>query len=136
MSRILAIDYGAKRTGIAVSDPLKLIASGLDTVPTQDLLDFLANYFKEETVETIVVGLPTHPDGNPTNITHLVIGFIRKVKKLYPTIEVVTVDEHFTSAEAKDIILRSGAKKKKRQDKSLVDKVSAILILQSYMETL
>lgn len=130
----MAIDYGTKRTGLAVSDPLQIIASGLDTITTHELLEFLSAYFKEEEVETIVIGEPRHADGNPTKITHFVIGLERKLKKLYPEKRVILQDEAFTSADAKQIILQSGAKKKKRRDKGLVDKISAVLILQEYME--
>lgn len=134
MARILSIDYGTKRTGLAVSDPLQIIASGLDTVATNDIFDYLKKYMEEEEVETIVVGDPMYPDGNPAQIAHLVVGFVRKLKKLYPEIAFVMQDERFTSVEAKKIILQSGAKKKKRRDKALVDKISAVLILQDYME--
>jgi putative Holliday junction resolvase len=135
MARILAIDYGTKRTGIAVSDPLQLIAGGLETVSTPELFPYLDRYLLQEEVETIVVGEPMYPDGNPAQIAHLVVGFVRQLRKKYPQIEVVTWDERYTSEEAKRIILMSGAGKKKRQDKSLVDKVSAVLILQDYMES-
>ena len=135
MARILAIDYGTKRTGLAVTDPLQIIANGLDTVATSELEDYLQRYLEQEEVEAIVVGEPFYPDGNPAQIHHLVVGFVRRLKKLFPDIEVVTHDERFTSEEAKQIILQSGAKKKKRRDKGLVDKVSAVLILQDYLET-
>ncbi len=135
MSRILAIDYGTKRTGIAVSDPLQLIAGGLETVSTAELFQYLDNYLSQEEVTTIVVGEPLHPDGQPAQIAHLVVGFVRQLRKKYPHIEIVTWDERYTSEEAKRIILQSGVGKKKRQDKSLVDKISAVLILQDYMES-
>ncbi len=134
MARILSIDYGTRRTGLAVTDPLQIIANGLDTIPTADLFSYLENYLQSEDVSTIVVGEPLYPDGNPAQIHHLVIGFVRKLKKLYPAIEVVMWDERFTSVEAKEVILQSGAKKKKRRDKGLVDKVAAVLILQDYLE--
>ena len=130
----MAIDYGTKRTGIAVTDPLQLIASGLETVATAALFEFLEDYMSREEVETIVVGEPLHPDGKPAQIAHLVVGFVRKLKKLYPDLNIVMHDERFTSVEAKKIILQSGVSKKKRRDKALVDKVSAVLILQEYME--
>ena len=117
-----------------MSDPLQIIATGLETVPTGQVFDFLTQYMQEEKVETIVVGEPLYPDGKPAQIAHLVVGFVRKLRKLFPDIEVVTQDERYTSEEAKRIILMSGAKKKKRRDKSLVDKISAVLILQEYME--
>ena len=135
MARILAIDYGTKKTGLAVSDPLQIIASGLDTIPTAEVFDFLENYLKEEDVESIVIGEPLYPDGNPAQIHHLVVGFKRKLEKLYPKMEISFQDESFTSEEAKMIIRKSGVKKKKRRDKNLVDKVSAVLILQEFMES-
>ena len=133
MARILGIDYGTKRTGLAVTDPLQIIVSGLDTVATSDLFDYLEKYFNTEEVEKIVVGEPLYPDGNPAQIHHLVIGFVRKLKKHYPNKEIVLHDERFTSEAAKQVILNSGTKKKKRRDKSLVDKVAATLILQEYL---
>lgn len=135
MARVLAIDYGTKRTGIAVTDPLKLIASPLDTVATESLFDFLAEYLSQEEVEAIVVGEPLHADGQPTHIHHLVIGFVRKVQKAYPLLTVELHDESFSSENAKKVILQSGARKKKRQDKGVVDKVSAALILSDYLES-
>lgn len=134
LARILAIDYGTKRTGIAVSDPLQIIATGLDTLATEKVLDFLQNYLKEEEVETIVIGEPMHWDDSPAQIAPQVNAFVRKLQTLFPAVTIVMQDERFTSQDAKKIILQSGAKKKKRQDKSLVDKVSAILILQEYLE--
>ncbi|KAA3635525.1 MAG: Holliday junction resolvase RuvX [Bacteroidetes bacterium] len=134
MARILSIDYGTKRTGLAVTDPLQIIASGLDTVATQEIFEYLKKYIEEEEVETIVVGDPKYPDGNPAQIAHLVVGFVRKLKEMFPEIKIDTIDERYTSEEAKKIILKSGAKKKKRRDKGLVDKISAVLILQDYME--
>jgi len=135
LARILAIDYGTKRTGLAVTDPLQIIANGLDTVATQKLEEYLKQYLEQEDVEAIVVGEPLHADGQPAQIHHLVVGLVRKLKKLFPNIEVVTHDERFTSEDAKMIIRQSGARKKKRQDKGLVDKISAVLILQDYLET-
>lgn len=135
MARVLAIDYGTKRSGIAVTDPLKLIASPLETVPTAALLDFLVNYLCDEEVETIVIGEPLHADGQPTAIHHLVIGLVRKLRKTYPELTVDLHDESFTSEDAKKVILQSGTRKKKRRDKSLVDKVSAALILSDYLDS-
>ena len=134
MARIIGIDYGTKRVGVAVTDSLQIIVNGLDTIPTTDIFDFLKKYMEEEEVECIVVGEPMHKDGNPAQIAHLVVGFIRKLKKLFPEIKVDTQDERFTSKDAKEIILQSGIKKKKRRnDKELVDKISAVLILQDYL---
>lgn len=135
MPRILAIDYGTKKTGLAVSDPLQIIATGLDTIATDELLAFIQHYLSEEEVSTIVIGEPLYPDGNPAQIHHLVVGFKRKLEKLYPQLEITFQDERYSSEEAKEIIRNSGVKKKKRKDKSLVDKISAVLILQDYMET-
>lgn len=134
MARILAIDYGLKRTGIAVTDPLKIIASGLTTLSTETVFDFLKKYCQEETVERFVVGLPLHPDGNPAQIAPAVDEFVEKLIKLFPEIPVVRQDERNTSNDAKKIILNSGIKKQKRRDKALVDKVAAALILEQYME--
>ncbi|MCB9081575.1 MAG: Holliday junction resolvase RuvX [Lewinellaceae bacterium] len=136
MARILAIDYGTKRTGLAVTDPLQLIANGLDTIPTEQLFPFLEKYLLQEEVATIVVGDPKYPDGNPAQIAHLVVGMVRKLERMYPSIPIVMQDERFTSEDAKAIIRQSGVSQKKRRDKSLVDKVAAILILQDYLESI
>jgi putative Holliday junction resolvase len=134
MARIMAIDYGTKRTGVAVTDPLQIIASGLDMIPTAELMDFLKDYFSKEIVEKVIVGEPLHKDGNPMEITQKVYSFVKQFKKLFPDKEVILQDERYTSREASNIILKSGLKKKKRREKGLVDKVSAQLILQEYME--
>ena len=133
VARIMGIDYGTKRIGIAVTDPLQIIVNGLDTVTTKDIYSFLKQYCEEEEVEKIVVGEPFYPDGNPAQIHHLVVGFVRKLKKIYPDKEIVMHDERYTSEAAKEVIRNSGLKQKKRRDKSLVDKVSAVLILQEYL---
>ncbi len=133
MSRILAIDFGLKRTGIAVTDPLKIIASGLTTLPTAEVLDFLKKYCTEEEVECLVVGLPLHPDGNPAQIAPQADAFAERLRQLFPDKDVQRQDERYTSVQAKQIILQSGAKKQKRRDKNLVDKVAAALILEQYM---
>lgn len=134
VARILGIDYGTKRTGIAATDPLQIIASGLETVATEVLIDYLTRYLAEEPVERIVVGLPLYPDGNPAQIAPQVERFVAQLRKLFPEIEVITWDERYTSEEAKRIILQSGARKKQRRDKSLVDKISAALILEDYLK--
>lgn len=134
VARIIGIDYGTKRTGIAVSDPLQIIAGGLDTIPTNQVLDFLTRYMAEEEVEIIVVGEPKYPDGNPSQIAHLVVGFVRQLQRAFPQVEIEMQDERFTSEEAKDVIRQVGIGKQKRRDKSLVDKVSATIILQNFME--
>lgn len=135
MSRILAIDFGLKRTGIAVTDPLRIIASALTTVPTSEALDFLRKYCASEEVACIVVGLPLHVDGNPAQIAPQADAFAERLRKTFPQIEVVRQDERFSSVQAQKIILQSGIKKMKRRDKSLVDKVAASLILEQYMLT-
>jgi putative holliday junction resolvase len=134
MGRVLAIDFGLKRTGIAVTDPLKIIASGLTTVPTPELLDFLKQYCAQETVETLVVGLPLYPDGNPAQIAPQADALAEKLRQLFPEIPVLRQDERFTSNEAKKIILQSGIGKQKRRDKKLVDKIAAALILEQFMQ--
>lgn len=134
MARVLAIDYGQKRTGLAVTDPLQLIASGLETVETNKLLDYLSKYITSEDVTTIVVGEPTHADGTATHIEKNIQELISKISKNYPNVVIKRQDERYTSVEAKRVILESGVKKMKRRDKSLIDKVSAAIILQQYME--
>lgn len=133
MARILGIDYGTKRTGLAATDPLQIIVSGVDTIPTAEIFDYLKTYLKTEEVEKIVIGEPFYPDGNPAQIHHLVVGFSRKLQKFYPHIEIALHDERFTSEAAKAVIFNSGAKQKKRRNKGLVDKISAVLILQDYL---
>lgn len=134
MARILSIDYGRKRCGIAATDPLQIIVSAVDTVPTHTLLDFLTVYMNEEEVEKIVFGKPTHADGNETFLMDDIRSFISKLEKKFSDINVDFQDESFTSFEAKNIIRLSGAKKKKRQSKELVDRVSAVIILQKYLK--
>lgn len=133
VARIISIDYGTKRVGLAVTDPLQIIATGLDTVPTANIFDYLAQYFQTEEVEKIVVGEPFNLDGTPSEVTPHIKGFITKLSKLYPTIPIDRQDERFTSVEARAAILQSGVKKKKRRDKTLVDKISAVIILQNYL---
>ncbi len=135
MARILAIDYGTKRCGIAVTDPLQIIAGGLTTVPTAELLPFLEKYLEEEEVETIVVGQPFHLDGTPAQLTPQIRGLVRQLKRRFPGVRLALHDERLSSEEAKKVILASGAKKKKRRDKALVDRVSAAIILQDYLAT-
>ena len=134
MGKIMAVDYGKKRCGIAVTDDMQIIASGLQTVETVDLFPFLAGYFTENRVEAIVVGLPTDLKGNLSEIEQEISGFIEKFKMEYPEIEVHRFDERFTSKMASFFISQSGKNKKKREEKGLVDKVSAALILQNYLE--
>jgi len=133
VGRVLAIDYGNKRVGIAVTDPLKLIATPLDTVHAKDILNFLKAYTQKEEVEAMVVGMPKTLGNNPTDVTSAVVGFVRKLKKELPTIPVFTVDERFTSKMAFQAMIDGGLKKKDRRNKETVDKVSATIILQSYL---
>ncbi len=134
MARIMGIDYGSKRIGLAVTDPLQIIVNGLDTVPKEKIFDYLSTYLESEQVEKIVVGEPLHLDGRPAKIAGEVNKFISQIQKQFPNIPVVTHDERFTSKSAKEILLKSGARKKKRRDKALVDKLSAVLILQDYLQ--
>ena len=135
MGRILAIDYGTKRIGLAVTDPLKIIATGLTTVAAKDILTYLAEYFHTEEVEQIVVGDPRNMDNTPSQVAPMVNDFVKNLKKSFPSIPVHRIDERFTSKMAKKTILMSGKKKKDRQRKELVDEVSATIILQSFMES-
>jgi len=136
MSRILAIDYGNQRCGIAVTDVLKISVNGLPTLPEKSLTSFLEDYLSTEPVETIVMGWPTHKDGNPTPITKKIIILEDHLQKKFPHIELVRVDESYTSSEAKEILLLSNIKKKHRKVKELTDKVSAMLILERHLENL
>ncbi len=136
MSRILALDYGMKRTGIAVSDNLKISANGLETIETSKVFEFLDNYLKKETVETIVVGNPLTLQNTASDATPLVMPFVQKLKQSYPTIKVELFDERFTSKMAFQAMIAGGVKKQARRDKALVDKISAVILLQSYMESL
>ena len=134
MGRILALDYGRKRTGVAVTDPLQLIAGGLDTVETHRLEAFLADYLAKNAVDTIVVGMPRQADGTPSESYTYIKPFVNRLKKLYPSIPVEMVDERYTSVLAMRAMIDGGVKKSDRQNKALVDKVSATIILQSYLE--
>ena len=134
MGRILAIDYGTKRTGIAVSDPLQLIAGGLETVPTKDLERWLADYFAREEVSTIVLGKPSHMDGTPSDTWRFIEPLAARLRRAWPDKEVVFYDERFTSVLAHRAMLDSGLGRMARRDRALVDKISATIILQGYME--
>ncbi|MDR0891057.1 MAG: Holliday junction resolvase RuvX [Mediterranea sp.] len=134
MSRIVAIDYGRKRTGIAVSDPMQLIAGGLTTVATHELLDFLAGYVQKEPVERVIVGLPKQLNNEASENMQRVEMFVRSLKKRLPDLPVEYVDERFTSVLAHRAMLEGGLKKKARQNKALVDEISATIILQTYLE--
>ncbi len=134
MARILAIDYGTKRCGIAVTDPLQIIATGLTTVHSKDIIEWLKKYMQEQPVEAIVIGEPKDLKGNKTDASVHADGFATLVRKTFPGLKIVRVDERFTSKMASRTILESGLKKKDRQDKALVDEVSATILLQSYLE--
>lgn len=134
MGRVLAIDYGRKRTGIAVTDPLQIIANGLTTVQTAQLMEFILNYVKQENVERIVVGLPKTVAGEYSENMKNIKPFVDKLQKTLPDIPVEYFDERFTSVLAQKAILAGGVKKKARQNKALVDEVSATIILQGWME--
>jgi len=129
----MSIDYGQKRTGIAVSDPLQMIANGLTTVDTAHLLEFIAEYLTKEPVESIVVGYPRQADGTDSENMKRITPFVNRLRKLYPQIHVELYDERFTSVLAHRAIIESGISRKARQDKALVDKISATIILQDYM---
>ncbi|HUC80613.1 MAG TPA: Holliday junction resolvase RuvX [Flavisolibacter sp.] len=134
MARILSIDYGKKRTGLAVTDPLKIIASGLTTVETQKLVPFLKDYFAKEVVEEVIIGMPTNMDDSDTHATPLVRKFIEQFKKTFPAIPISEVDERFTSKMATQAMLDMGLKKKQRQNKALVDEIAATIMLQEYLQ--
>jgi putative Holliday junction resolvase len=135
MGRILAIDYGRKRTGLAVTDPLRIIATPLDTVPTNELLSYLAAYMKKETVDEFVVGMPKTLRNEDSEIAPLVRMFVEELKKNYPDKIVNLADERFTSSMAKQAMIDGGMKKKDRQVKANVDKISATIILQSFLQS-
>ncbi len=135
MGRVLAIDYGTKRTGIAVTDPLRIIANALETVPTHTLHAWLAGYLATEKVDIIVVGRPTQMDGSPSETMAYIEPFVRKLRADHPGTEVVMHDERFTSRLAQRAIIDGGVPKMARRDKALVDRVSATIILQGYMES-
>lgn len=135
MPRILSIDYGLKRTGIAVTDPLKIIATGLTAVDTKDIFSFLKNYFLKEEVELIIIGEPKNWDETDTHATPLVEKFIQQFKKNFPNIPVKKVDERFTSKMASRAMIEMGLKKKQRQDKKLKDEIAATIMLQEYLKT-
>jgi putative Holliday junction resolvase len=135
MARLIAIDYGTKRIGLAVTDPLRIIATALDTVPTSGFFEYLKKYLEKEEVECFIVGDPRNMDNTPSDISPMIVNFIKRLEKLYPQIPIKRVDERFTSKIAQQSMLLSGLKKSDRRKKEIVDKRSAVLILQSYMET-
>lgn len=136
MLRILSIDYGLKRTGIAVTDPLQIIATGLTTVESKQLIPFLKDYFSKEVVELIIIGEPKNWDDTDTHATPLVEKFIKELEKNFPTIPIKKVDERYTSKMAKDAMLEMGMKKKDRRNKALVDEIAATIMLQEYLRSM
>ncbi len=133
MGRILALDYGFKRTGIAVTDEMQIIASGLATVPTKDLMPYLEKYFKAENVELVLVGEPKQMDNTASQSEGVILEFLVKFGEKFPQMQVKRVDERFTSKMAVRTMIDSGMKKAKRKDKALLDEISATIILQSYL---
>lgn len=136
MARIIGIDYGRKRVGVAVTDPLQIVAQGLTTVHASEIINFLKQYFAKETVERVVVGYPRQMNNNPSESARFVEEFLNRMKKVFPTMPVSLVDERFTSKIAMKSMIDGGVKKKDRMNKEMVDMVSASIILQSYMESL
>ena len=136
MGRIIAIDYGQKRVGFAATDELRICANALETVHVTQAFDFLKNYIEKENVDTIVVGEPRKMDNTPSDSTRFIEPFVNRVKKAFPNIPLVRVDERFTSRMAFQTMIDVGLKKKDRQDKALVDKISAVIILQTYLQQL
>ena len=135
MGRILAIDYGEKRTGLAVTDPVRIIATALTTVATPTLLQFLKDYCAREQVDIFVVGKAMHMDGRPSESMQYIEPFVEELKKMFPEKEVVRIDERFTSKIAFQTMIDGGLSRKQRQNKALIDTVSAVLILQNYMQS-
>ena len=135
MPRILAIDYGGTKSGIAVTDPLQIIATGLTTVPSHELIAFLKTYFEKEVVELIIIGMPKNWDESDTHGTPLAEAAIKRLEKAFPGMPIKTVDERFTSKMAKSAMLEMGLKKKDRRDKKLVDEIAATIMLQEYLSS-
>jgi putative Holliday junction resolvase len=133
MPRILAIDYGQKRTGIAVTDELQIIASGLTTIPSATTIDFLKDYFSKEKVSKVLIGEPKQMNGEPSQSTEIIEHFVKKFKSFFPDMPVVRVDERFTSKMAFQTMIDSGLKKKQRQNKDLIDEISATIMLQDFL---
>jgi putative holliday junction resolvase len=136
MARVLAIDYGRKRTGLAVTDPLGMIATGLDTLPTHEVLVFLKKYIQREKVGKFVVGYPLQMNGQESEAMTYIDPFLTSLKREFPEIDVVMVDERFSSKLAMHAMIEGGMKKSDRRNKAMVDKISAVIILQSYLETI
>jgi len=134
MGRILGIDYGKKRTGLSATDPLQIIVSALTTIDTKELMEYLDQYCKTEEVEKLVFGLPEHIDGTPTHLKKDIDTFVDKFLKSFPNIEIAYQDEAYSTEEAKSIMLQAGLKKKKRRDKNIINKMSAVIILQRFLK--
>jgi putative Holliday junction resolvase len=134
MGRIMSIDYGRKRSGLAVTDTLQLIANGLATIPSGELVQYLQDYTSREVVDLFVIGLPKQMNNEPSENMKYIEVFVKNLKRIIPDIPIEYYDERFTSVIARKAILEGGAKKKKRQEKTLIDEISAVIILQSYME--
>ena len=135
MGRLLALDYGTKRTGIAVTDPMQIIASGLTTIATNELIDFLKKYVKEEPIDSFIIGLPKQMDNTMSESETAILKFIQKLEEQFPQIPIKRHDERFTSKMAFQTMIDGGLNKKKRRNKALVDQISATLILQSYLSS-
>lgn len=135
MGRILSIDYGLKRTGLAVTDPDRIIAGGLTTVRTHTLLDFLDNYLQKEQVDELIIGLPVQMNNQPSETEPHIKGFIKKISKKHPKIPIYRIDERFTSKMAQQTMVDGGLKKMQRRNKALVDEISATIILQTYLNS-
>ena len=133
MGKIMAIDYGKKRCGIAVTDDMQIIASGLETIETRDIFEFLKKYFVENQVDSIVVGLPTDLKGNLSEVETEILKFLERFKSEFPEVEIHRFDERFTSKMAFQTMIDSGLKKKQRQNKALIDEISATIMLQDYL---
>lgn len=133
MPRVLAIDYGQKRTGIAITDEMQIIASGLTTIPSETAITFLKDYFAKETVELVLIGEPKQMDYTPSESTQIIEAFVEKFKKSFPDLSIERVDERFTSKMAFQTMIDSGLKKKQRQNKALIDEISATIMLQDYL---
>ena len=133
MPRVLAIDYGKKRTGIAVTDEMQIIASGLTTIPSETAIAFLKDYFSKEKVEIVLIGEPKQMDYSPSESTEIIEAFVEKFKKSFPDLPIERVDERFTSKMAFQTMIDSGLKKKQRQNKALIDEISATIMLQDYL---
>jgi len=136
MGRILAIDYGGKRTGIAVTDPLQIIATGLTTISSPDLISFLKKYLLQEPVELIIIGMPKNWDESDTHGTAPAKAAVKRIQKEFPTMPLKEVDERYTSKMAKDAMIQMGMKKKDRRDKKIVDEIAATIMLQEYLQSI